>query len=463
MITGMEVDVCCVEVSNLSYSASAADVQAAYAAALLAFPGSRVEKAPGATGVATVHLSSRAAADHFVRAVEGAKPLSHQGRGLRTRIKVAAVAVEAGEEEEGVGGVRQWPFEDPTALLPADQEALNEQDIGLLLEKIPSGPVREAVQFAIEEKGQEGYHLKEIYLVVGRRLELVFQPPAGAKRRKNFAMRSNELVEVDHLSAFVPLFRGMGKDARRTGIPGTLHRISRIVHAVTNPDGLGMIGLVARIGRTLQGHVAPMLGGEGGCDVRQLVRLVSRGGLLIIGPPNVGKTTVLRELARLLASDDGTIVCIVDKTLEICGTDSVPVERAIGNARVLTVGQDRRGGQAAVMIEAIENQSPDVVVVDELSTREECQAARTIVGRGAAVVASVHGESLAQVVRDPERNIITGSITSVTLSAGEAKERADKLRQVERRMGAPVFGAAVELRGFGEWVLHEDIEHTAIH
>ena len=127
MITGMEVDVCCVEVSNLSYSASAADVQAAYAAALLAFPGSLVEKAPGATGVATVHLSSRAAADHFVRAVEGAKPLSHQGRGLRTRIKVAAVAVEAAEEEEGVGGVRQWPFEDPTALLPADQEALNEQ------------------------------------------------------------------------------------------------------------------------------------------------------------------------------------------------------------------------------------------------------------------------------------------------------------------------------------------------
>jgi len=265
---------------------------------------------------------------------------------------------------------------------------------------------------------------------------------------------------VAHLSAFVPLFRGMGKDARRTGIPGTLHRISRIVHAVGNPDGLGMIGLVARIGRTLQGHVAPMLGGEGGCDVRRLVRLVSLGGLLIIGPPNVGKTTVLRELARLLASDDGTIVCIVDKTLEICGTDSVPVERAIGNARVLTVGQDRRGGQAAVMIEAIENQSPDVVVVDELSTREECQAARTIVGRGAAVVASVHGESLAQVVRDPERNIITGSITSVTLSAGEAKERADKLRQVERRMGAPVFRAAVELRGFGEWVLHEDIEHT---
>jgi stage III sporulation protein SpoIIIAA len=91
-----------------------------------------------------------------------------------------------------------------------------------------------------------------------------------------------------------------------------------------------------------------------------------------------------------------------------------------------------RGGQAPVMIEAIENQSPDAVIVDELLSREECQAARTIVGRGAAVVASIHGDSLAQILHDPERSIVLGSMASVTLSAKEAEARPDRLRQVRR-------------------------------
>lgn len=85
------------------------------------------------------------------------------------------------------------------------------------------------------------------------------------------------------------------------------------------------------------------------------------------------------------------------------------------------------------MLEAVENQSPDIVIVDELSTKEECSAARTITGRGVAVIASVHGESIAQIIGDPERSLLVGGIASVTLSAKEAEARADGLRQVQRR------------------------------
>ena len=112
------------------------------------------------------------------------------------------------------------------------------------------------------------------------------------------------------------------------------------------------------------------------------------------------------------------------------------------------------------MIEAVENQSPDIVIVDELSTKEDCQAARTIVGRGVSVIATVHGESIAQVISDPERALLVGGVTSVTLSANEAAARKDKMRQVSRRNASCVFGAAIELRGFNNWIVHPDLEST---
>jgi stage III sporulation protein SpoIIIAA len=135
--------------------------------------------------------------------------------------------------------------------------------------------------------------------------------------------------------------------------------------------------------------------------------------------------------------------------MEICGTGVVPHE-AIGNARVLTV--ERPELQDKVMIEAVENQSPEIVIVDEISNKEQCQAARTIVGRGVSLVATVHGATLANLINDPDRSVLVGGITSVTLSAREAEARADKLRQVSKRMQAAVFGAAVELRGYYDLV-----------
>ena len=194
------------------------------------------------------------------------------------------------------------------------------------------------------------------------------------------------------------------------------------------------------------------------------------------------QTTVLRELARLLSAGSSRVVVIVDKSMEIAGTAAVIIWRtcrrrlklarrdadahsaayhpgtgtvphdAIGNARVLTV--EKAEDQAKVMIEAVENQSPDVIIVDELSNKEECHAARTITGRGVAIVATarsapisrtsspsppaiaslpisqVHGDGLATVLSDHERALLLGGVASVTLSAREAEARPDKLRQV---------------------------------
>ena len=110
------------------------------------------------------------------------------------------------------------------------------------------------------------------------------------------------------------------------------------------------------------------------------------------------------------------------------------------------------------MIEAVENQSPDIIVVDELSNRDECNAARTITGRGVAIVATVHGDGLASLLGDHDRSLLVGGVASVTLSAREAEARPDKLRQVSRRYGTAVFGTAVELRGYTDWIVHEDLE-----
>jgi len=112
------------------------------------------------------------------------------------------------------------------------------------------------------------------------------------------------------------------------------------------------------------------------------------------------------------------------------------------------------------MIEAVENQSPDIVIVDELTNKEQCNAARTITGRGVAVVATVHGDGLSSLMADPDRSLLFGGIASVTLSAREAEARSDRLRQVSKRINSAVFGAAVELRGYYDLVVHDDLENA---
>lgn len=366
--------------------------------------------------------------------------------------------------------VIQWPAQDPSARPVDEQRAANAADLERLYSVIPSGPMRDSLRLAAEREEEKGRVIKEMYLATGRRCELVF---ANAHGGSTTILRSNELVSQEQLEAFLPLFRSLDPSARRSGIDGTLHRISRSMHAVQDQ----VVAIAARVGRTMQGHALPLLVRPASAALnaasiaeepsarpalpaseveagRAAARLCAHG-LVLIGPPNVGKTTVLRELARLLSLGDERVVVVVDKSLEIAGPAIVPHE-AIGNARVLSV--DPKLGQHRAMIEAVENMSPDFIIVDELSNKDECTAARTITGRGVNVIASVHGDSLAQLLVDPERSVLVGGVQSVTLSAREADQRPDRRRTVQRRYGAPVFGVAVELRGFGEAIVHDDVQ-----
>ena len=301
----------------------------------------------------------------------------------------------------------------------------------------------------LQKQSEEGLVIKEIYLALGRPCELVFAGSRGQKDTE--VLRSEEVVCDQHIREFSSLFSELPASARRTGVDATLHRISRSMHVIAKRVN----AITARVGRTIQGTVLPMLIDSSSTDPMEALAHLCKSGMLLIGQPNVGKTTVLRELARLLSTGTSRVVVIVDKSMEIAGTGIVPHD-AIGNARVLTV--EKQEDQAKVMIEAVENQSPDIIIVDELSNREECNAARTITGRGVAIVATVHGDGLASLLNDSDRSLLVGGVASVTLSAREAEARPDKLRQVSKRFGAAVFGTAVELRGYKDWVVHDDLE-----
>ena len=169
----------------------------------------------------------------------------------------------------------------------------------------------------------------------------------------------------------------------------------------------------------------------------------------------MGKTTALREIARTLAQDNRLNCVVVDKTCEIAGDGDSP-HPAIGKARWMPVG--RPNLQHEIMREAVENQSPDVIIVDEISTPQEVEAARTISQRGVQLIATVHGRTLPEIMTCKERGNLVGGVASVTLSGFEAERRYDKRKQVQKRAREPVFTAALELRSRTEWIFHPSIK-----
>ena len=435
-----------VEVTNIRYTATAVDVQRVLTPLI---PGLCSISYTPRSGKAIVELESQSQVEAAIRALSTVREIAYSPAGQSRTLRAHAHASGASSAFTQSEAPSRWPFYDGSSLSGDDQEARNLADLEGLFSKLAHGGMKDSIRDAVMQKQQDdGLTLKEMYLAYGRKCELVF---SGSRAQKDtVVLRSAEVVEQQHLDEFHSLFKDLPPTARRTGIDKTLHRISRSVHAIHKRT----TAITARVGRTIQGSVMPMLVDTTAAHPLEALAELCQRGVMLIGQPNVGKTTVLRELARLLSASNKRVVVIVDKSLEIAGTGVIPHE-AIGNARVLTV--ERPEDQDKVMIEAVENQSPDIIVVDELSNREQCNAARTIAGRGVAIIATVHGDGLASLLTDHDRSLLIGGVASVTLSAREAEARSDKLRQVSRRCGQPVFGAAVELRGYYDWIVHEDL------
>lgn len=211
----------------------------------------------------------------------------------------------------------------------------------------------------------------------------------------------------------------------RSGIPGTLHRIS----AIRNRQGK-IIGLTCRIGRVVTGTIA--------C----IKDFVTQGkSILFLGRPGVGKTTKLREISRLMADELGKRVIVVDTSNEIAGDGDYP-HKAIGKARRMQVRQPEF--QKDIMIEAVENHTPEVIIVDEIGTEEEAQAARTIAERGVMLIATAHGNTLENLIKNPTLSDLVGSIQSVTLGDDEAKRRGSQKTVLEREK-QPTFDIVIEI------------------
>jgi stage III sporulation protein SpoIIIAA len=228
---------------------------------------------------------------------------------------------------------------------------------------------------------------------------------------------------------------GMFDTDNRAGIERTLHRIS----AIRNRRG-EIVGLTCRIGRAVYGTI----------DIIQ--DLIESGrNVLILGAPGVGKTTMLRESARVLA--DSKRVIIVDTSNEIGGDGDVP-HPAVGRSRRMQVAQPML--QHEVMIEAVENHNPQVIVIDEIGRELEAQAARTIAERGVQLIGTAHGQTLDNLMLNPTLSDLIGGIESVTLSDEEARRRGTQKVVLERR-SPPTFDVLVELQDRHRLVVHEDI------
>lgn len=211
----------------------------------------------------------------------------------------------------------------------------------------------------------------------------------------------------------------------RSGIPGTLHRIS----AIRNRQGK-IIGLTCRIGRVVTGTIS--------C----IKDFVTQGkSILFLGRPGVGKTTKLREISRLVADELGKRVVVVDTSNEIAGDGDYP-HPAIGKARRMQVRQPEF--QKDIMIEAVENHTPEVIVVDEIGTEAEAQAARTIAERGVMLIATAHGNTLDNLIKNPTLSDLVGGIQSVTLGDDEAKRRGSQKTVLEREK-QPTFDIVIEI------------------
>lgn len=298
-------------------------------------------------------------------------------------------------------------------------------DLDKLLEILPPD-----LRTALHAHPQKGV-LVEVVMDLGR------QPEARFPGKAEYL--SDRLITLEDLQESIQRVGDFGGD-NRAGIERTLHRIS----AIRNRRG-DVIGLTCRVGRAVFGTIGM---------IRDLVE--SGQSILMLGRPGVGKTTALREIARVLADDLEKRVVIIDTSNEIAGDGDVP-HPAIGRARRMQVAQPEL--QHQVMIEAVENHMPEVIVIDEIGTELEALAARTIAERGVQLVGTAHGNQLENLMKNPTLSDLIGGIQSVTLSDEEARRRGSQKSVLERK-APPTFDIAVEMLERQKWTVHEEVGQT---
>jgi stage III sporulation protein SpoIIIAA len=252
---------------------------------------------------------------------------------------------------------------------------------------------------------------------------------------REMVLLNQEVTELD-LEYVVSRVSSFGED-NRAGIERTLHRIS----AIRNRKGT-IVGLTCRVGRAVYG------------TIKIIQDLVESGkSVLLMGRPGVGKTTMLREIARVLADDTHKRVVIVDTSNEIAGDGDIP-HPGIGHARRMQVSVPTL--QHAVMIEAVENHMPQVIVIDEIGTELEARAARTIAERGVQLIGTAHGNTLENLIVNPTLADLIGGIQTVTLSDEEAKRRGTQ-KSILERTAPPTFNIVVEIQERDRVAIHPDV------
>jgi len=294
-----------------------------------------------------------------------------------------------------------------------------------LLDVLPA-VVRERLE---RSEGLEG--LIEVVLDYGR--------PAEARYFERVERYDEVIISEKDIDYVIKSIGEFGSD-NRAGIERTLHRIS----CIRNRHGK-VIGLTCRVGRALEGTID---------IIDDIVR--SGASILLLGKPGVGKTTKLREVARVLADEVGKRVVIVDTSNEIAGDGDVP-HPGIGAARRMQVVT--AADQHQVMIEAVENHMPEVIVIDEIGTEAEALAARTIAERGVQLVGTAHGQSLENLMLNPTLADLIGGIQAVTLSDDEARRRGTQKTVLERK-APPTFEVVIELVDYDRLAVHSNVQKT---
>ncbi len=293
-------------------------------------------------------------------------------------------------------------------------------DLDALIAVLPP-PIAESLQAANRSED-----LLEVILDLGRRPEARF-----LNGEVELGTQEVTQSEIDYVVSRIADFG----DDNRAGIERTLHRIS----AIRNRQGR-VVGLTCRVGRAVYGTIDIM---------RDIVE--SGQSIMLLGRPGVGKTTMLREAARILAEKKRVVV--VDTSNEIGGDGDIP-HPAIGRARRMQVITPAM--QHAVMIEAVENHMPEVIVIDEMGTELEAAAARTIAERGVQLIATAHGNTLDNLMMNPTLCDLVGGIQTVTLSDEEARRRGTQKSVLERK-APPTFDVVVEIQDWDRVAVHHNV------